>query len=429
MKRALSLIAAIALMTGVFAACGQNNSAGDGTAGSTAAQTQGSSKAEELKGKIEFFQMKREAVDTFDAIIEKFQQDNPGITVEQNSIPDASQVLTTRMASNDAPDVFTHWPDRAEYKVLIDEGYVLDLSGESFMSGINPAILDMIKYNGKSYMVPIALNAMGVFYNADQFNELGLTVPNTYSEFVQLLEKVKAAGKTPLMLPDKDAWTIEQSSCLLTGTWLPDIEGFYTKLQKGEISAKDEPMYKRQAEVLLELRNYGQKDTLGTGYDQAIGEFATGKSVMFLQGIWAIPSIKKANPDLQFAMFPFPGEKAEDTKTVVGVDSAVAISAEGKNLDISKNFVSFIASKDAGQIYADLDGSPSAITGVETKVKEYQALVDLMNNGKTFKYPYDYWKAGALDEDFKSVQNLIADKNVDEYLARQDKIFKGMANN
>jgi len=422
-------------MVGAFAACGKQESTDKQVADNTPATTneQTSATAEtkevtELKGKIEFFQMKREAVDTFNAIIEKFKEQYPSIEVEQNNIPDASQVLTTRMASNDAPDVFTHWPDRAEYKVLIDEGYVLDISNESFLENINPSIIEMIKYKGKSYMVPIALNAMGVFYNVQQFNELGLTIPNTYSEFVELLKKVKAAGKTPLMLPDKDAWTIEQSSCLLTGIWLPDIEGFYDKLQKGEISVKDEPMFRRHAEVLLELREYGQKDTLGTGYDQAIGEFASGKAVMFLQGIWAIPSIKKANPDFEFAMFPFPGEKPEDTKIVTGVDCAVAIAANSKNLELSKTFLSYLASTEAGQIYADLDGSPSAIKGVETKVKEYAAVVEVMNAGKTFKYPYDYWKAGALDEDFKSVQNLIADKNIDEYLERQDTIFKGAYN-
>lgn len=424
----------ICLTVGLFGACGRKEGTDKQDANITPASgqqtpaTDGTNEETELKGKIEFFQMKREAVDTFNAIIEKFREKYPNIEVEQNNIPEASQVLTTRMASNDPPDVFTHWPDRAELKLLVDNGYVLDISNESFLENVNPSILDQIRYNGNIYMLPIALNAMGVFYNVQQFNELGLTVPQTYSEFIEVLEKVKASGKTPLMLPDKDAWTIEQSSCLIQGIWLPDIENFYDRLQKDEISVKDEPMFRRHAEVLLELREYGQKDTLGTGYDQAIGEFASGKAVMFLQGIWAIPSIKKANPDLEFAMFPFPGENPEDTKIVTGVDCAVAIAYNSKNMELAKTFVSFLASTEAGQIYADLDGSPSAIKGVETKVKEYAPVVEVMNAGKTFKYPYDYWKPGAVDEDFDSVQNLIVDKDIDAYLERQDAIFKGAYN-
>ena len=36
-----------------------------------------------------------------------------------------------------------------------------------------------------------------VFYNKDIFEEQGLSVPTTYSEFIETCEALKAAGSTP----------------------------------------------------------------------------------------------------------------------------------------------------------------------------------------------------------------------------------------
>ena len=45
---------------------------------------------------------------------------------------------------------------------------------------------------------------------------------------------------------------------------------------------------------------------------------------MYLQGIWAIPEIKKANPNIEVGVFPYP---IGDSKVVSGVDLLLAQSA------------------------------------------------------------------------------------------------------
>src|SRR6056297_718175 len=54
---------------------------------------------------LEFFQNKREAVETFDKLIEKFEEENPNINIEQNHVPDAETVLKSRLARNNIPDI------------------------------------------------------------------------------------------------------------------------------------------------------------------------------------------------------------------------------------------------------------------------------------------------------------------------------------
>ena len=91
-------------------------------------------------------------------------------------------------------------------------------------------------------------------------------------------------------------------------------------VQTGKVKTQDVPGLKKIAEKYLKLREYAQPDTLGTTYEQACFEFATGKSFMFWQGIWAIPAIQKANPDINFSMFPLPSYGGLDTRVEYGVD-------------------------------------------------------------------------------------------------------------
>ncbi len=55
--------------------------------------------------------------------------------------------------------------------------------------------------------VPYALNANGVIYNVDVFEELDLEVPGTWSELIETAEAVEAAGRTPFYFTWQEAWT------------------------------------------------------------------------------------------------------------------------------------------------------------------------------------------------------------------------------
>ena len=144
--------------------------------------------------KIEYFQMKNEVVDVVNRLIEKFESEHPGIDVEQNNVPNPENVWSIRLSTNDAPDVFTHYPHNAVFRELVKEGRVVDLTQDPLLADINPAIVDLSKIDGNNYLVPIALATMGVYYNVDLFHELHLDIPQTYDELIQTAEKLKAAG-------------------------------------------------------------------------------------------------------------------------------------------------------------------------------------------------------------------------------------------
>ncbi|HAK45513.1 MAG TPA: hypothetical protein DCO79_06295, partial [Spirochaeta sp.] len=107
---------------------------------------------------IEFFQRKREVVDLFDELIAKFEAENPGIKVEQIHVSDHDQVLQSRLAANDVPDVLTHWPNKADYVQAAMDGFYLDITGDSVADGALPGVIDSITLaNGKNYAVPVSV--------------------------------------------------------------------------------------------------------------------------------------------------------------------------------------------------------------------------------------------------------------------------------
>lgn len=80
---------------------------------------------------------------------------------------------------------------------MIDNGLIKDLSGEDFISRLSESSRNCVTYNDGVYGVALDQMANVVFYNKDIFDEQGLSVPTTYSEFIETCEALKSAGITP----------------------------------------------------------------------------------------------------------------------------------------------------------------------------------------------------------------------------------------
>lgn len=378
----------------------------------------------EEKVEIEFFQQKTEAVDTYNLIIEKFQAENPNITVIQNNIPDSRNVLLSRMASGDMPDVFSAYPNESDFKVQANEGYMMDLTGQAFMQNANADILSSVNISGKDYSLPISMNTVGVYYNIKMFQDLNIEVPKTFDELIAAAQKIKEAGIVPFALSDKDAWTVGIQANIMTGELMDsEVVPFFDGVTNGEKSTKDNEVMNIVADRVLELRNYGPEDASAIGYDQAISMFATEKTAMFINGIWAIPSVQKANPEIQFAMFPLPATTEEGTKVIYGIDAAVSIAATTKHKEAALKFVEFLSRTDVAQIFADNDKSPSVIKGVTLKFEPIKLLVDKLNENKSFQWLHFKWAAGMEGQWNTEAQMLAVSKDKEAYFTNLDQIF------
>ena len=103
---------------------------------------------------LEFFQMKVEAVEHFDALIQAFEKENPGIHIVQNTVPDAETVLMTRMASNQMPDLFTQYPLAPTFREQVKENYIMDISELAGLKNVRQDIWEMAQLTEKAMHFP-----------------------------------------------------------------------------------------------------------------------------------------------------------------------------------------------------------------------------------------------------------------------------------
>jgi len=374
--------------------------------------------------KLEFFQQKREVVDLFNDIIIRFEAENPDIKIEQVHIADAGDVLTSRLASNDVPDVLTHWPNSGDYMAASMEGYFLDLTEDSVADGALSSIIESITLsNNKNYAVPISINTQGVFYNKELFAEHNLEIPETWDDFISLCDKIQKMGELPLIFPDKDAWTIGQQLRMLLAL---DMDGYdlIDDVQDGKKDSQSSSDLKDVANKFVFLRQYGQEDSLGTSYEQAIFEFATGNSFMFWQGIWAIPSINKANAALDYSMFVLPAKSGREAQVEYGVDLAMVIGNKSPEvIEAAKRFVAFVATPEIGQLYADVDGSPSALQGVKFNSDISGPVVALVQEGRAFRNIRHKYATGGNGRANTAIQQFIVDQDMNNFLTEMNFVF------
>lgn len=378
---------------------------------------------------IEFYQQKVEAIQIIDELISRFEAQNPGIEVKQTNLPNSEtrNVLLMRIAANDVPDILSAYPNAPEFREFVKEGYLYDLTGQEFLKKVNPSVLSPIKQNGKDYSLPISLNTIGVHYNEKIFADNGLTVPSTYEQFISLCETLKGRGIQPLAFSDKDSWTagIFANCSLGKEMGKAETDSFFAALANGKVSAEDNAALRRIAEMVVELRvKFGSGDTAAYGYNDAINAFATEKAAMYINGIWAIPSIVQANPELKFSMFPIPATKGRETTTIYGIDFAVSMSAETKHPGEALKFLEFLAAPENAQYFSDMDNSPSVINGVEVKSERISSLVALLNAGKAFEWNHFKWEDGMEGRFNDTVQELAVVQDVDAFLNKLDVIFQ-----
>ena len=118
------------------------------------------------------------------------------IVMDQNQSTNPYLRLTNELTHDMAPDfVLCEYVKRIDDEVLSQ--YFYDLGGESFVNNYYlSAIESCTSSDGGLYYIPGPSYVYGIVYDKTAFEELGLTVPKNYSEFVEVIRQVDAMGLT-----------------------------------------------------------------------------------------------------------------------------------------------------------------------------------------------------------------------------------------
>ena len=381
-KKLASLCLLVAVFTATLAGCGNNSDKPEVEATPNTNNVEGNTATTE----IEFFQTKREAVDTWDVIIEEFNSSHDSYKIVQNNVSDSGTVLAARMATNDMPDIFNTYPQTAEFHSYMEDDWVQNITDWECLDNIKDDYKQAVTYDNGIYCMPFSLNFMGIYYNVDKFEESGYTEPTTWAELMEIADDITSNGEIAFNMPNKDAWTMNQ---LYANILTKDTGTYYTALKEDGTKWTDGP-YLKIFEKIKQLVSYAEPDSLSVGYDQAISDFANGKGYMFIQGSWAYPSIISANPDANIKMFPMPNDNG-DMKQQVWIDISLCAGInehDGSALEGVREFFAYLSQTSTAQSFSDLDHSPSCIKDVVTELPYAESVIDLINSNSVLDTSY-----------------------------------------
>lgn len=341
------------------------------------------------------FSTKTENVQTLQKLADEFMSQNEGVAIEINAPAEAGTVLKTRLTKNDLPDIIACGGD-ATYTELQSAGMLIDMSEE--VENVQDAYLQMLYDVNKdgekvAYGVPYATNASGILYNKDMFEELDISIPETWDELMEVCERIKTAGKTPFELTFADNWT-----CLPPwNSMAPVIPDKSFTSDRKENKTTFAETHREVLEKYAKILEYAQDDYMGTTYADGNKLFAEGQAAMMINGNWAISEFKNTNADFNVDMFAFPSvnDAAQNTVTS-GIDVLFAVSADSDaaQQEAAKKFISFMLEKEHAQQYITEQFAFSAVEGVAQEDLTVAGVKQDIADGRVSNFPDHYYPSG-----------------------------------
>ena len=367
------------------------------------------------KTEIEFVSYKREAVSIFESLMAEFNENNDHIYLNFTSPNDAVTIMKTRFVREDYPDVVAIGGD-ASYADFVDSNILADVSGyPEIMKSVTYVPMDGI------YGVPHIANAAGMLYNKDMFAEKGWDLPETWDEFIDLCETIKAEGEVlPLYLGFLDTWTILSPWNSMLVELVPSDH--IRKVNAGE--AKFADYYREPAEKLLKLLDYAEDGPMAYSYEDACTAFARGQSAMFPCGSFAVPQILSANPEMNIGLFAMPASDNPDDRIIVsGVDLCWnMLAAKEEHRDQIYEVIDFLNEPENLQTYCDDQKAIPCIEGDFTLDPLFDDIQDFLDEGKVIDYPDHSYPSGMACD--AQLQAFLLDKDVDAFLANWDNLWQ-----
>ncbi|MGI8314143.1 ABC transporter substrate-binding protein [Halobacillus mangrovi] len=402
MKRAVQLLTGCLFISLLLAGCGEENTSSDG------------------KVKLELFSNKAESIETYNKLIKEFEEEHSNIDVELYAPPSAETVLRTKLVKEDMPDILSI-AGSSLYGELADAGMLKDYSGTKMLENIQPSYIDMINdlvpgnHDG-TYGLPYATNANAVIYNKQLMNELGLDVPKTWDEFISALETAEEEGNTPIYFTLKDAWTGMIPWNAVAGVLQPD--NFGRKKDNGEASFAED--YQEVTDKMLTLLEYGLSDNFQYGYNDGNNAFANGESLFYFQGNWAIPELKKVNPEIQLGTFAMPvTNEPEKNELVSGVDVMLTALKDSDHPKEARQFIEFMMKEENAKQYIEEQYAFSALKGVKQEDEMLSGLQEKIANDEITSFPDHYYPSGMQAPNL--IQAFLIEKNSDAFLKKMDR--------
>jgi raffinose/stachyose/melibiose transport system substrate-binding protein len=270
------------------------------------------------------------------------------VEVEQLDIDTMRTVLQTQLRSAEGPDVFNWGSGPGIGGALAEAGLLYDLTDAYEENGweVYDFAKERVTYDGKVYGIPGEMETVGLYYNAQVFEDLGIDPPTTLDELREVCETLRGEGLVPMAFGDADGWPGGHllSMALSSAVGAEGMEA----LLAGEQSW-DSPEVVDALTFWQEANENGwlPESPTSVDYDTMTSLYISGEAAMIPTGSWFINDLA-IDADFESAYVPFPSEDGEGV-FAGGLGSGPFVAANTDNPEGAIQLLDFLASEEHGQ--------------------------------------------------------------------------------
>ena len=361
-RKVVSAIVIATMMAAMISGCGGSGSSEEGSS--------------DGKVEIQFMhqQVEQERQDAVQALIDKFEEENPDITVE--SIPvnedDYDSKITAQGGSGQLADVVEYSQDQAKTSVAnqftntdaVKE--VIDSIGEdAFYDG---ALSVTKTEDGSSYVgVPLASWVQGIWVNEPMIKEKGFDLPQSWEDVLEIAKAFYDPDNRMygIALPTGDNAFTEQvfsQFALSNGANVFDGDKNVTV---------NTPEMKEALEYYKELASYSMPGS--TEVADVNDAFVAKNAPMALYSTYILGNVEAAGfaEDLQLVLPQRESQAAYGCITVLGISA----NGDDAKTEAAKKFVSFLLEPENNVEWLNM--APGGLQPVLTEVDEMPEYTDL----------------------------------------------------
>lgn len=361
MKKVLSLILALVMLSTVLFGCGNSDSsaadegsAAEGTANSDASAAEAGNGDEEpvtievaVSGSAQEMEIHQQKFDLY-------MEEHPNVTIKPVDIgTERFQKLMTLIGSGTAPDIIyiNEWCYSLAYRdVLLPLDSYIEADTEFDLADYPESLLVPLRYEDQLYALPQEVSPYVVYYNKDMFEAAGLELPTddwTMDDFY-------AAAKA-LTNPDKNVYGYRHP-----GAWADQILNWFSlsgvefDTSGTEVTGLDTPEALSALEFLYNLvvvdklsPNPAALTAMGKSADAM---FRNQSVAMEASGLWTLPTYKADPLSFEWDVVRMP--RGETQKVKAGILNW-GISADTKNPDAAWDLLKFLAGPEGMRIVAE----------------------------------------------------------------------------
>lgn len=301
----------------------------------------------------------------------------------------------TSVTSGQVPDAVLYWGQDV-IPGLAGLGALEPLDGYFAAAGlkpssINPAALNAMKVDGKTYGLPQMSSDLMLYYNKAMFKAAGLQPPRTMAELDAAAEKLTVRKGNEVVRMGFIPWLQQGQPLVWSG-----IFGSQGKLvdASGKVNMSNSGTLKALQWEASYVKKYGAANltrfisSIGSTVSSSASDpFLLGKVAMEVNGQWHGNYLKRYKPDLEYGVVPIP-YPAGGTPNATWINSNAWMIPKGsKNAQAAMKFIAYTSQPQVSAKHADAVFNLSPVIGASKLQKTLgEPVVKLANQlfgGKT----------------------------------------------